>query len=68
MADKYIICPHCGKKIIGEPIDIVRCKECINIGNPYKCRMDRDILEYGGQRTEIFDDWFCADGERRKEE
>lgn len=45
-------------------VEVVRCKDCVKKGNSYLCRFDRDLEEYGGHRTEAYDDWFCADGER----
>ena len=44
---------------------VVRCKDCIHKGNPYECHLDRDLEEHGGHRSEAYDDWFCADGERK---
>lgn len=44
---------------------IVRCKDCWRKGNPFECRLASDVQEHGGLITEEYDDWFCADGERR---
>lgn len=45
--------------------DIVRCRDCKHKGDSYECILDRDLEEHGSYRTERFDDWFCADGERK---
>ena len=44
--------------------EIVRCKDCVFKGNPFRCRFDRDLEEHGAHRTEADDDWFCADGRK----
>ena len=46
--------------------ELVRCKDCIKKDNPFRCRLDRDLEEYGGHRTELYDYWFCADGEKKE--
>ena len=48
--------------------EIVRCKDCWKKDNPYLCRFDRDLEEHGSHRTEAYDAWFCADGERRTDD
>ena len=45
--------------------ELIRCKECWKKENPYECMLDSDLEEHGGHRTEKYDDWFCADGERK---
>ena len=46
---------------------LVRCKDCWRKGNPFECRLASDVQEHGGSITEEYDDWFCADGERREQ-
>ena len=46
--------------------ELVRCKDCKYKGNAFECRLDSDLQEHGGHRTEDYDDWFCADGEEKK--
>ena len=56
MADRCIICPECGKKIVGEPIEIVRCRDC-----KWKGRCEGyDLIND--------DNGFCSNGERRENE
>ena len=45
--------------------ELIRCRDCMWKGNSYKFRFDRDLDEHGSHRTEAYDDFFCADGERR---
>ena len=47
--------------------EIVRCKDCKFKGISYSCILDRDLNEYGSHRTEKYDNWFCADGEKATE-
>ena len=39
-------------------LEVVRCKDCVHIGNMYKCP-----VFYSKENQP--DDWFCADGKRR---
>lgn len=48
--------------------DVVRCKDCKHKGISYECILDRDLEEYGSHRTQEYDNWYCADGERKEEE
>ena len=72
---KDISCAEClifdGRKCTRCPAmqpEIVQCKDCAKKGNSYLCRFDRDLEEHGSHRTDADDDWFCADGKRRKDE
>lgn len=47
---------------------VIRCKECRNKGNPFECRLDRDLEEHGSHRTDEWDDWYCADGKPKESE
>lgn len=47
--------------------EVVRCKDCKHKGISYECILDRDLEEYGSHRTQEYDNWYCADGERRDE-
>lgn len=43
-----------------EPIPkVVRCKDCIKRGDYEKCPI------YGASERKVYDEWFCADGERK---
>ena len=42
-----------------KPKELVRCKDCKNIGDMYKCP-----VFYSKEKQP--DDWFCADGERKE--
>ena len=52
--------------IDGMPDALVRCENCWRKGNPFECRLASDVQEHGGSITEEYDDWFCADGERKE--
>ena len=50
-----------------EPIDIVRCKECVK-ANTKDCSHSYWDDDWGEWHTDYKgDDWFCADGERSSE-
>lgn len=52
--------------LLKEQPEIVRCKDCIHKGDPFECRLDSDLEEHGGHRTEEYGDWFCADGVKKE--
>ena len=61
------ITPELVRDLYKEERELVRCRDCKHKGVSYKCRLDSDLEEHGGYRTEIFDNWFCADGERKSD-
>ena len=54
-----------GDCMVGHWQELIRCKDCKHKDDPFKCILDRDLQEYGSHRTNRYDDWFCADGERK---
>ena len=54
-----------GSQKVLECTDLVRCKDCVYLGNPKKCIIQnyvekKDILWL----LSLQSDWFCADGKR----
>lgn len=58
---------------MNEPIEVVRCKDCKyrltlqpteHYEQTYVCSRDNTW----GSRKAFYDDWYCADGERRTDE
>lgn len=45
---------------ISDRVDVVRCKDCEYRWNPIDCQMYSE-----GMTTP--DDWYCADGERKRD-
>jgi len=48
--------------------ELVRCKNCKHKGIVHECIMDRVLQECGATRTQVFDYWFCANGERSSDQ
>ena len=50
-------------------VEVVRCKDCINCVKEPNGELYCDILAIGYEplgSKKVADDWFCADGERRR--
>ena len=48
------------KKLLEEQPQIVRCKDCVR-------RKDLACPMFDGETDRAYDDWFCADGERKND-
>ena len=55
------------KNVYGEPIkELVRCKEC-KFYNTTGCQTGYGWCENPVVSTGVYDEWYCADGERKND-